>query len=248
MDILHFDTNPFGGAVISPQSLPDDPDEFGSRLSYSMQTWGSDGLKAIWLQIPKALSRLIPVAIDAGFNFHHTSDEYLMLTHQLIPEAHIPPYATHYIGIGGVVINKDNELLVVSERYRASGRGPGYKLPGGALQPGEHLAEAAVREVFEETGISTNFQALTFFRHWHGYRYGKSDIYFVARLSPLDNEITMQEEEIAECIWMPVDQFLNEESVHLFNKTIVRSATENEGLKVTPIDGYEPAEKFEFFK
>ena len=57
----------------------------------------------------------------------------------------------------------------------------------------------------------------------------------------------MQEEEIVECIWMPVDQFLNEESVHLFNKTIVRSSTENEGLKVTSIGGYEPAEKFEFF-
>ena len=185
MDILHFDTNPFGGAVIVPQSLPEDPDEFGSRLTYSLQTWGSDGLKAVWLQIPKDLSKLIPIAIDAGFDFHHTSDEYLMLTHQLIPGAHLPPFATHYIGVGGVVLNEDKELLVVCERYRRPGQAPFYKLPGGALQAGEHLVDAIVREVLEETGVETKFESLVCFRHWHGYRYGKSDIYFVCRLAPL---------------------------------------------------------------
>ena len=35
-------------------------------------------------------------------------------------------------------------------------------------------------------------------RHWHGYRYGKSDIYFVCRLSALSEEVTMQAEEIEE--------------------------------------------------
>ena len=36
------------------------------------------------------------------------------------------------------------------------------------------------------------------FRHWHGYRYGKSDIYFVCRLAPLSEELTMQTEELEE--------------------------------------------------
>ena len=247
MSDLVWSVNPFGGAVIDPDSVSSLVSEFETGLMKAIQTWRTEDITVAWLEIPKLAFKAIPSASDEGFLFHHATEQYAMMTLQVEGNAFVPPYATHYIGIGGVVINKDNELLVVSERYRASGRGPGYKLPGGALQPGEHLAEAAVREVYEETGISTTFQALTFFRHWHEYRYGKSDIYFVARLSPLDNEITMQEEEIAECIWMPVDQFLNEESVHLFNKTIVRSATENEGLKVTSIDGYEPAEKFEFF-
>ena len=229
MDILHFDTNPFGGAVIIPQSLPDDPDEFGSRLSYSMHTWGSDGLKAIWLQI------------------HHTSDDYLMLTHQLIPEAHIPPFATHYIGVGGVVLNEDKELLVVCERYRRPGQAPFYKLPGGAIQAGEHIVDAIVREVLEETGVQTKFQSLICFRHWHGYRYGKSDIYFVCRLAPLSREITMQVEEIEECIWMPANQFLDSADISEFNQSIVRAALESPGIVNSWIEGVGDPETREFF-
>lgn len=247
MSDLIWSVNPFGGAVIDPNSVSSTVSGFASGITEAIYKWREENIKVAWLEIPKVSFGVIAKASEEGFVFHHANEDYAMMTLQVEENAFIPPYATHYIGIGGVVINERSELLVVSERYRAASRGPGYKLPGGALQPGEHLAEASVREVYEETGISTTFEALTFFRHWHGYRYGKSDIYFVARLSPLDNDITMQEEEIAECLWMPVDQFLNEDSVHLFNKTIVRSATENEGLKVTSIDGYEPENKFEFF-
>ena len=187
------------------------------------------------------------MACDNGFIFHHASSEYVMLTLALEKGAHVPPYATHYIGIGGVVINEKDELLVVSERYRSSGRGPSYKLPGGALQSGEHLADAAVREVLEETGVNTVFDSISFFRHWHGYRYGKSDIYFVAKLIPLSDEITMQEEEISECLWMPVSDFLDNRSVHDFNKTIVNASIKNYSMKQVTIDGYEPPERYEFF-
>ena len=106
------------------------------------------------------------------------------------------------------MLSEDQELLVVSEKYQRQQPGPPrYKLPGGALHEGEHLAEGVVREVLEETGVRARFDALVCFRHWHGYRYGKSDIYFVCRLSPLSKEITIQEEEIAECLWMPVEAY-----------------------------------------
>ena len=78
--------------------------------------------------------------------FHHSTTDYLMLTLRLVADAFVPLYATHYIGAGGVVINEKDELLVVCERFRG-GRAPYYKLPGGALQPEEHLAEGVVREV-----------------------------------------------------------------------------------------------------
>jgi len=59
------------------------------------------------------------------------------LTKRLEEDALIPEYATHYIGAGGVVLNENRELLVVSELHRRS-ESPYYKLPGGALHPGEH--------------------------------------------------------------------------------------------------------------
>ena len=246
MEVLEASTNAFRGVVLNPAALPADPQQFRQRLAYSLQVWHAEGFVVAWLEVPLVSAALIPIAVETGFTFHHTTDAYLMLTLRLIADAFIPPYATHYVGAGGVVVNEKRELLVVSERYR-SRRGPSYKLPGGALQPGEHLEEAVVREVLEETGVQTRFESLACFRHWHGYRYGKSDIYFVCRLSPLTRDIAIQAEEIAECLWMPVDTFLNDEGVHTFNKTIVRAALDSRGLAPGQIDGFPADGTREFF-
>ena len=238
---------PFGGALVDPISINPDPKVFSGQLDRALQTWKLVDVKVAWLEIFPNRLTAIPVAGEKGFNFHHADNDSATMTLDVDPGAFIPPYATHYTGVGGVVINKDKEILVVSEKYRSRDRGPSYKLPGGALTQGEHLASAAVREVEEETGIKTDFEALVCFRHWHGYRYGKSDIYFVARLKPLSENITMQEEEIAECLWMPVDEFLGSDKIHLFNKTIVRAAIQSEGVSLVEIPGYGPSDDFEFF-
>lgn len=247
MSKLKWNMNPFGGAIIEPTSLDAISDRFSEQLVEVIKTCRSDDVKVIWLEIPTEQVQLIPTAFEKGFKFHHAETSYAMLTLEVEAGAFIPPYATHYVGVGGVVLNDEKELLVVSEKYRLGGRGPSYKLPGGALLPGEHLEEAAVREVEEETGVHTEFESLVCFRHWHGYRYGKSDIYFVSRLKPLSNQITIQEEEIAECLWMPVADFLGSDSIHVFNKTIVTAALTSPGVSPINIDGYEPAERFEFF-
>ena len=248
METLEFSTNPFGGVTVDPLGLPEDPQRFRTQLAHSIDQWTADGYKVAWVELPITRAALIPVAVEAGFEFHHSGETYLMMTFPLVEGAFVPPYATHYIGVGAVVLSDARELLVVSERYRmGGGRGPGYKLPGGALQPGEHLVDAVVREVGEETGIKVRFDYLVCFRHWHGYRYGKSDIYFVCRLSPLTHEITMQEEEIAECLWMPVDQFLEDPGIGRFNQTIVRAALDSPGIIPASVDGYGDPARFEFF-
>ena len=248
-ETLAYTTNQFGGVVTDPHALPTDTQEFESALRDSIEAWIAEGYRLVWLELPLSRAAFVPIAADAGFEYHHAQEEYVMMTLQLVFGAYIPPYATHYIGAGAVVINERDEILVVSERYRmGTSRGPGYKLPGGALHPGEHIAHAAVREVLEETGVHARFESLACFRHWHGYRYDKSDIYFVCRLSALSTEITMQEEEIAECLWMPVEHFLSDESgIHLFNKMIVRAALESPGIEPSPMAGYDDAERFEFF-
>jgi len=200
----------------------------------------------IWFEVPIHRSALIPLAVEAGFTFHHSNEGYLMMTLQLVPNAHVPPFATHYIGAGGVVLRDGKDLLVVCERHRQPGQAPFYKLPGGALLAGEHLADAVVREVLEETGVHTHFDALVCFRHLHGYRYGKSDIYFVCRLLPLSQEITIQEEEIEDCLWMPVIDFLGSEGVSVFNKSIVRAALNSPGVAPSQIAGIEDGSR-EFF-
>lgn len=247
VQVLESKANPFGGIVTIPTALPENAVEFAERLDHSLNKWRSDQYKAVWLEIPITQSALIPVAVNQGFTFHHSGDHYLMLIYPLEDDSYMPPFATHYIGIGGVVLTVDKELLVVRERYGFGGRTPTLKLPGGALQPGEHLVEAVEREVLEETGVHASFEAMACFRHWHGYRYGKSDIYFVARLRPLSKEITMQTEEIQECLWLPVTEFLEDQEISNFNKQIVRAAMETDGLVQSFIEGFGEPDTREYF-
>ena len=75
----------------------------------------------------------------------------------------INPLTFNILGVGGLVI-KDNKVLLVKERFAISGK---WKLPGGHADSGEDLGEAAVREVFEETGIRAKELGLITFRHTH---------------------------------------------------------------------------------
>lgn len=59
---------------------------------------------------------------------------------------------------GAVVRNSSGRLLVV-RRGRPPDKGL-WSLPGGRLEPGESAAEAAVREVREETGLVVEAMAL----------------------------------------------------------------------------------------
>lgn len=240
MDVIRSNTNPFGGVIPDPKALPALPEQFRLQLACSLDVWDRAGYKLVWLEIPITKSSLIPVAVDAGFVFHHSGADHLTLTLQLVPGAFIPPFATHYIGAGGVVLTGEQELLVVSEKVHRHSRPFYYKLPGGALQPGEHLVDGVIREVREETGIVARFESLACFRHWHGYRYGKSDIYFVCRLSPLTRELRCQEAEIEQCLWMPVQEYLASDNVGVFNKRVVQAALDNgDGLAPGWIEGYE---------
>ena len=246
MEILSATPNPYGGIVINSDELCKGVSVFQTQLTQSLNFWRKEDYQVVWLEIPLEQAEFIPVATAAGFVFHHSQENYLLLIYRLVEGAFVPAFSTHYTGAGGVVLNEKNELLVVSERYRNRQR-PSYKLPGGALNQGEHIAECVVREVQEETGIRTQFESLVCFRHWHGYRYNKSDLYFVCRLSPLSQTVTKQDDEIEECLWMPVSDYLNDEFVSIFNKHIVKATLENPGLAPMNIKGYSDPEKHEIF-
>lgn len=246
MDVLDHAPDMFGGILVEGATLPSSVDEFAPRLRQSLDLWRADGRRLVWVDIPRQLAPLIPVAVDEGFVFHHADEDSVTLVVRLVEGAFVPMHATHYIGVGGVVLNERNELLVVCERHRRTSQ-PYYKLPGGALLPGEHLVDAVLREVLEETGVEARFESLVCFRHWHGYRYGKSDIYFVCRLSPLSQDVTMQAEEIEECFWMPVDEYFASDLVSVFNKRIVRAALDSSGVAPEWIDGYADPTRYEFF-
>ncbi len=109
------------------------------------------------------------------------------------------------IGVGGFVYRPDvRQVLVVCERKRLLPV-KYWKLPGGLADPGEEIAQTGIREVFEETGVETEFESLLAFRQVHNMpKFNHSDIYFVVRLKSLTTAITMDPHELEDCRWMDV--------------------------------------------
>ncbi len=242
---LSFEENPYQGVELNPETLPESASGAFECLEETLGELKLKGYQLAWLLLVPERAEAVPAALKAGFEYHHAGpEEGVLLVCRLNPDAHVPEYATHYIGVGGVVLDEENRLLVIQERHHVKKH---YKLPGGALDPGEHISDAALREVFEETGIRTEFLSLHCFRHWHGYRYRKSDIYFVCRLKPLNHDITADPREISEARWMPLDDFLSDPDTHPFNRRIVSAAAAGSGLTRQEIAGYGSPETHEMF-
>lgn len=88
---------------------------------------------------------------------------------------------------------------------------------------GENLADAATREVLEETKIVAKFESVVSVRHAHGAGFGCSDVYVVIAMRAETMEITKCDREIADCKWMQVDEFLTHDHVHETNRNFLRT-------------------------
>ena len=227
MGLLEGVVDRFSGVTVT--SFPKGEVDFRSSLTESLKAWGSSGKRGVWLKFPVLQSSLVAIAVgEFGFRLHHCKATYIMCTKWVDAKSPdmLPNFATHMVGIGGLVLNSKRELLCVSERF--SSRGLSYKLPGGMLDPGESLPEGVEREVLEETGIHVKFQCLTGLRHnpVSSAYFENGDMYFCAVCSPVDESeaIQMDGNEISACLWVPLETYLNDPNVFPFNKSMVRAA------------------------
>jgi 8-oxo-dGTP pyrophosphatase MutT (NUDIX family) len=230
-------TDRHGGVFPEMSAFAPEPAHFGTQLADALCCWSAAGYRFVWLEFPLEKAALVGEAAAQGFVYHHVNGATLTMLNCLATDAEGPPDASHYVGVGGVVINNRNELLVIKEKY-FDGRPAFYKLPGGFVHPAEHLAAAVVREVWEETAVQTEFHSLVGLRHWHVNRFGKSDLYFICRLTPLSETIQRQESEVAECLWMPVEHYLQHDEVSPFNRNFVELAVRSVGLETAVFKDY----------
>ena len=207
----------FGGVTIDlqPAECALKPAEFAQLLKMHVIYFKRQNKNGLWLKLPTAASVFVPIAVALGFAYHHCKQDYLMLTNWLPGDRPstlpLPPH--HLIGAAGMCVNAAGEVLAIRE---AHGSRDFWKLPGGLVDPGEDLKDAAVREVLEETGLRTQFLSLAAFREHHRAAFGNSDLYCVCclRLDPsYGDELRplpqIQEAEIAAAKWMPIEEFLS---------------------------------------
>ncbi|XP_044218971.1 nucleoside diphosphate-linked moiety X motif 6 [Thunnus albacares] len=197
----------FGGVTVNlaDPGLPADISEssFSRLLKDSLIQWKAEGKVAVWLRVPISLSRCAAAASTHGFTFHHAKDDQAVLSLWLGEgESRLPGFATHQIGVAGAVVDESNgKVLVVQDKNKTKNA---WKFPGGLSDPGENIGATAVREVFEETGVHSEFRSLLSIRQQHNHpgAFGMSDMYIICRLSPLTYDINFCTQECLRCEWL----------------------------------------------
>jgi len=185
-----------------------------------------EGKKLLWIKLPIARSELIPILTGHDFFYHHCNAADLTLVKKLVHAPEIPTAKNHTLGVGAVVIDGD-KLLVIKDRIWQT-----YKLPGGYIDDRENISAALAREVREETGVEVAFDAVVSLGHFTPGQFNESNLYIVCRATPLSTAINILDcDEIIEARWMAVSEYLAHDEVLPYNKKIVRSALEGEGLK-----------------
>ncbi len=230
--MLSHEYDAFNGIIVDTQSLPTAVEAFSKDLVKLLAHSKLQEKAVIWLTLPIELSHLVSVTTEQGFTFHNCLANEVTLIRKSKATDFAPYVPTHSLGAGGFVQNAQGEILVIRERG-----GDTYKLPGGHIELGEKVEEAVIREVLEETGVSTHFQGILGITSTHPYRFGKSNIYVVCRLTPLSTEIAIQDtHEIEAAQWIMPDVFLNDVNNSMFNKYLVKSLLSKEGLVKTELD------------
>ena len=108
---------------------------------------------------------------------------------------------------GGVVVRDDDglEVCLINPTGRRA-----WGLPKGGVEPGESDAEAAVREVAEETGVRAEVEReLGSIDYWFGVRgdrVHKTVRYFLVRA--LGGSTAAHDGEVRETRWLPVGEAL----------------------------------------
>ena len=214
--VLEGRSDPYGGINITLTiERAWDGTAFDAALASSLIAWRSAGKRGAWLTVPAALSSLVPYALARGFVYHHAECDHVVLCSWL-PDptgpSPLPTGCTHQVGVGALVVNENNEILLVREATGPAARPGLWKIPTGLVNAGEELCDAVVRECLEETGIDSIFEKVLVARHGHKMLFGKSDLFFVCLLRPrlANPPFVLQASEIAEARWCPWSDFISQ--------------------------------------
>ena len=145
-------------------------DRWARRLDRSRERFTA----VMWLSLPKSHAALLACLLEMPlrFSLHHANSARIMLvkTHpDSRGEAEVPSYGTHYVKVECVVVeDATNRVLMVrdricAERAKSVGRhdsDSNLKIVSGSSETGEFFADAAEREVMEETGVRARFGCL----------------------------------------------------------------------------------------
>ena len=237
--------DPYNGITVKKESIPKQIDQFVKSLDELMIYLTKVQRNLIWIDINIDKSYLIPYLTMHNFVFHTCQEKSILLVKKVKKEAIIPTASNHTLGVGVVVLNEYNELLVIKERISTTT----YKLPGGHIDDGEMISQAVAREVLEETGVEVVFESIVSLGHFFPHQFNKSNLYIICLAKPISYDINIQDtNEIEDAKWMDVDEYLQDDTVLEYNKVLVNSALDIKGFKSFDLESFKHIPKrYELF-
>jgi len=231
-------------------------DNVDEKIKHFIDEFTKEGKKAIWLLVPITSSHIIHYFTKHTFKFHHTeNDSVLVMYRWLIADklCNLPNYATHYLGVAALILNKNGEILLVQEKTSISKKLENlWKIPTGLSEKGETIAQTVLREVKEETNLDVEYKGIINCRETHPYLFNTSDIFFIC-LCVCPNEGSLDIEkggELKNFKWFSQDDIRTSMKENKFSPFTTKLMTEV--LKSLPDEilnrVLEPSDEIKFLK
>ena len=115
----------------------------------------------------------------------------------------------HFVSAATIVLNDQKEILLIKGPMR------GWEMPGGIVEEGESLKNAAIRETKEESGI--DIEVLKFCGIFQNVGKSICNTLFLAK--PIGGKLTTSAESL-EVDYFPIDQALNMITIESFRQRI----------------------------
>ncbi|HET7814950.1 MAG TPA: NUDIX domain-containing protein [Candidatus Baltobacteraceae bacterium] len=107
------------------------------------------------------------------------------------------------IHLATALVRRGDRILLVASRYPNHPE-PLWNMPGGRQQPGELLAQTALRELAEETGLRGEIERLCYVSESYDGDVHFTNATFAVRAEGELRSETIANDHVVECGWFPV--------------------------------------------
>ncbi|CAF0768742.1 unnamed protein product [Didymodactylos carnosus] len=181
---LPYDLDRFNGALVRADTWNsiNNEETFREKLTNALFQWRQEKRTAAWLWIPIKHANLISVAAELGFKYHNAEGDMAVVNQWLLPTKSLLPRFATHQVGVAGAVLKEKTKEMLIIKERIMEQ-EFWKLSGGGADLSENIGA-----------------------------HGRSDLYFVCRLTPLSDEIKIDPHEIVDCKWIKLEEAIKEEN------------------------------------